>query len=72
MQRERRGEGLTVVGVQQGQGALSAPIHPSLRDNQRKTLDGEKVTARNKNAKIVKCYKQPKCNLGNFVVETES
>lgn len=38
MQRgvEGRGGGLTIVGVQQGQGALSSPIHPSLRVNQRK------------------------------------
>lgn len=35
--RGGRGEvgGLTIVGVQQGQGPLSAPIHPSLRDDQR-------------------------------------
>lgn len=33
-----RGEGLglTIIGVQQRQGALSAPIQPSLRDNQKK------------------------------------
>lgn len=30
------GRGLTIVGVQQGQGALSAPIHPLLRDDQEK------------------------------------
>lgn len=45
MQRENGGEwvGLTIVGVQQRQGALSAPIHPSLRANQRKkdTKKGE-------------------------------
>lgn len=33
---KRGGGGLTIVGVQQRQGAFSAPIHPSLRDNQRK------------------------------------
>lgn len=31
------GGGLTIVGVQQRQGALSAPIHPSLREEPRKT-----------------------------------
>lgn len=37
MQRiEGVGEGLTIVGVQQGQGSLPAPVHPSLRNDQRK------------------------------------
>lgn len=35
------GAGLTIVGVQQRQGALSAPIHPSLSDGgrERKKVD---------------------------------
>lgn len=36
MQRGVEGRGgLTIIGVQHGQGALSPPIHPSLRDEQR-------------------------------------
>lgn len=63
---EKGGGGLTVVGVQQGQGALSAPIHPSLRDNQRKKLDGEEVTARKEKCQNCEVLKAAKVQFGKI------
>lgn len=45
--RGEGGGGLTIVGVQQRQRALSAPIHPSLREDQRdRERQREKKTKR--------------------------
>lgn len=60
MQREDRGgggRGLTIVGVQQGQGALPAPVHPSLRDNQRKRERGGECEKRKNKIRSCEAFK---------------
>lgn len=75
MQKEegRVGEGLTIVGVQQGQGPLPAPVHPSLRNDQRERERGGECTKKievnqklcgvgggKKRRQLVKVRRQPK------------
>lgn len=67
--REGVGEGLTIVGVQQGQGPLPAPVHPSLRNDQKRKRRWvhkeekkliEKLWGVSKRRQLVEVRKQPK------------
>lgn len=74
MQREGRGEGggLTIVGVQKGQGALSAPIHPSLRQTRerqrekRERRKGESVREKGEHVSGCEELKAAKSGAGDY------
>lgn len=63
----RGGGGLTIVGVQQGQGALSAPIHPSLRERERRGR-GRECERRKLSVKFKRQPKGQRSKSGNIQI----